>query len=97
NVWQPGAPQPVHRAVEEDEALEQPDAERVEAVRAPPLRGPDDGERTGISESAKPDVPAAFAPAAGGLTRADAQKLQAALRDLTECRRLLDAALAEKV
>ena len=26
-----------------------------------------------------------------------AQKLQAALRDLTECRRLLDAALAEKV
>jgi DNA-binding transcriptional MerR regulator len=98
NVWQPGAPQPVHRAVEEDEALEQPDAdERVEAVRAPPLRGPDDGERTGTSESAKPDVPAAFAPAAGGLTRADAQKLQAALRDLTECRRLLDAALAEKV
>jgi hypothetical protein len=38
-----------------------------------------------------------LAPAAGGLTRADAQKLQAALRDLTECRRLLDAALAEKV
>src|SRR6187401_2716134 len=62
NVWQPGAPQPVHR--------------------------------TAVSESAKPDVPAALAPGAGGLTRADAQKLQAALRDLTECRRLLDAALA---
>jgi hypothetical protein len=84
--------------VEEDEALELPEAdERVEAVRAPPLGDPDDGERTGVTESAKPAVPAAFAPAAGGLTRADAQKLQAALRDLTECRRLLDAALAEKV
>jgi hypothetical protein len=32
-----------------------------------------------------------------GLTRADAQKLQAALHDLTECRRLLDAALAQQV
>ena len=35
------------------------------------------------------------APVAG-LTRADAQKLQAALHDLTECRRLLDAALAQQ-
>ena len=37
----------------------------------------------------------ASAPAAG-LTRADAQKLRAALQDLTECRRLLDTALAEQ-
>jgi hypothetical protein len=31
-----------------------------------------------------------------GLARADAQKLQAALHDLMECRRLLDAALAQQ-
>jgi hypothetical protein len=38
-----------------------------------------------------------MAPAPGGLAREDAQKLQTALHDLTECRRLLDAALAEKI
>ena len=54
NVWQPGAPQPVHRAVEEDEALEQPEAdERVEAVRALPLGDPDDGERRALLD--RPD------------------------------------------
>jgi DNA-binding transcriptional MerR regulator len=95
NVWQPGAPQPVHRPAEEDEPSEQPEAdERAEAVRAPPLRGTDDGERMQSSEPARPAAPPAFAPAAG-LTRADAQKLQTALQDLTECRRLLDTALAE--
>jgi hypothetical protein len=37
-------------------------------------------------------------PAAeGGLARQEVQKLQAALHDLTECRRLLDAALAKKI
>jgi DNA-binding transcriptional MerR regulator len=92
NVWQPGAPQPVHRPVEEDEPSEQAEAdEHAEEVRLPPLRGPDDGERPPSSEHAKP-----AAPPAAGLTRADAQQLQAALRELTECRRLLDAALAEQ-
>jgi hypothetical protein len=38
-----------------------------------------------------------MAPSAGGLAREDVQKLQTALHDLTECRRLLDAALAEKI
>jgi hypothetical protein len=41
-------------------------------------------------------VPPVAAPAAG-LAREDVQKLQAALRELTECRRLLEAALAEKI
>ena len=95
NVWQPGAPQPVHRPAEEDEPSEQAEAdERADAVRPPPLRGADDGERAQRFESA-PVVPPASAPAAG-LTRADAQKLRAALQDLTECRRLLDTALAEQ-
>jgi DNA-binding transcriptional MerR regulator len=84
NVWQPGAPQPVHRPAEEDEPSEQAEAdERAEAVRAPRF------------EPATPVASPALAPAAG-LTRADAQKLQAALQDLTECRRLLDTALAEQ-
>jgi hypothetical protein len=33
----------------------------------------------------------------GGLAHEDVEKLQAALHDLTECRRLLDAALAQKI
>ena len=90
-VWQPGAPQPVHRPAEEDELPEQEEAdERAEA--APPLRAPVDGTRAHGSEPAPAVAPAPVA----GLTRADAQKLQAALHDLTECRRLLDAALAQQ-
>jgi DNA-binding transcriptional MerR regulator len=93
NVWQPGAPQPVHRPAEEDEPSEQAEAdERADAVSPPPLRGADAGEREQRFGSA-PVAPPASAPAAG-LTRADAQKLRAALQDLTECRRLLDTALA---
>ena len=66
--------------------------ERAEAA-PPPLRAPVDGTRAHGTEPAPPVV--APAPVAG-LTRADAQKLQAALHNLTECRRLLDAALAQQ-
>jgi hypothetical protein len=38
-----------------------------------------------------------MAPSAGRLAREEVQKLQAAIHALTECRRLLDAALAEKI
>ena len=99
NVWQPGAPQPTLQPSEDaaDETLEQPEAaERGPGLRLPSLRG-DDGERAGRSEDGAPVAPRGVTPAAAGLTREDRQKLQAALRDLTECRRLLDAALAEKV
>jgi DNA-binding transcriptional MerR regulator len=91
NVWQPGAPQPVHRPVEEDEPPEQEAAEERTEPVTPPLRAPVDDVRAHRSEPALQSV-APPAPAVG-LTRADAQKLQAALQDLTECRRLLDAAL----
>jgi DNA-binding transcriptional MerR regulator len=95
NVWQPGAPQPVHRAVEEDEPSEQPEAdERPEAVQRPPVRL-DDDEAAPSAGPAEPRAPPMPAPAAG-LGRADAQKLQAALQDLTECRRLLEAALVQQ-
>jgi DNA-binding transcriptional MerR regulator len=96
NVWQPGAQQPVHRPAEEDEPSEQAEAdERADAVRPPSLRGADDGERAPRCAPTTPVAPPVLAPIAG-LTRADAQKLQAALQDLTECRRLLDTALAEQ-
>jgi DNA-binding transcriptional MerR regulator len=95
SVWQEGAPQPVHQPgdVEEDEAaLEQ----AVEDAGEPrlPLAGVDEGERS-EQRSAPPALRAA-APPPVGLAREDVQKLQAALRELTECRRLLDAALPER-
>ncbi len=92
NVWQPGAPQPVHQPAEEDEPSEQDVADERAEAAPPPLRAPVDGTRAHGSEPAPPVAPAPVA----GLTRADAQKLQAALHDLTECRRLLDAALAQQ-
>ena len=55
--------------------------------------GADEGEqvdRSGLAEAGPRPV---AAPA--GLAREDRQKLQAALHDLTECRRLLDAVLTE--
>jgi DNA-binding transcriptional MerR regulator len=90
-----GLPQPVHQPgdVEEDEAaLEQ----AVEDAGEPrlPLAGVDEGERS-EQRSAPPALRAA-APPPAGLAREDVQKLQAALRELTECRRLLDAALPER-
>jgi len=81
NVWQPGAPQPGHRPPE-DASEETADA--------------DDGDeqRDGASEEhAAPRMPAA---PVGRMRREDVAKLQAALQELSECRRLLDAALAGK-
>jgi DNA-binding transcriptional MerR regulator len=89
SVWQEGAPQPPHLPADDEEPAEAPAAgvERAGEPRAPSLSGAEQDERpTGI-EHAAPAV---------GLAREDVQKLQAALRDLTECRRLLDAVLAEK-
>ncbi len=80
SVWQPGAPQPAHQP--SDEMSD-------EAV------GADDGEQAASSERAGRVVPRAMTPPAG-LAREDRQKLQAALHELAECRRLLDAALSER-
>jgi DNA-binding transcriptional MerR regulator len=91
SVWQEGAPQPVHQPGddEEDEAAIERPAEDEGELRLP-LAGGDEGERP----EQRP-APRAAAPPAG-LAREDVQKLQAALRELTECRRLLDAALSER-
>jgi DNA-binding transcriptional MerR regulator len=96
NVWQPGAPQPAHQPSEDagDDAVE-PGAE---PGRGPRLASPhEDDEETESSEAEGPAAPRLLPPAPAGLAREDVQKLQAALRELTECRRLLDAAVAEKI
>jgi len=93
NVWQPGAPQPTRQPAEEDGVA----AEGAAAVQLPLLRGAAGGERPQSSESERAGSSRAMPAAEGGLAHEDVQKLQAALHDLTECRRLLDAALAEKI
>jgi DNA-binding transcriptional MerR regulator len=102
-VWQPGAPQPIHQPAEEDE----PDVGAAAGASAPPppLQDADDGMRAASSRDHTPVAPRLAAPpdharpelARPGLRREDVQKLEAALHDLTECRRLLDAALAESI
>jgi hypothetical protein len=84
NVWQPGAPQPAHQPPEDAEAAEEV-AERE--PRTPPRRGsePEDDQR--------PLARQMVAPAPAGMAREHLQKLRAALDDLAECRKLLDAAL----
>ena len=95
SVWQEGAPQPVHQPgdVEEDEAAIEQAVEDAGEPRLP-LAGADEGERS--EQRFAPPAPRAAAPPPAGLAREDVQKLQAALRELTECRRLLDAALTER-
>jgi DNA-binding transcriptional MerR regulator len=84
NVWQPGAPQPSRQAGEEGEEAER----RVPEAQGVPLPSLNDvGDESSQEHSA----------AAGGLAPEDLQKLRAALRELTECRRVLDAALGGKV
>jgi DNA-binding transcriptional MerR regulator len=82
NVWQPGAPQPGHRPPE-DASDEVADADEVDEQ---PVGAPE--------EQAAPRMPAA---PVGRMRREDVAKLQAALQELSECRRLLGAALTEKV
>jgi DNA-binding transcriptional MerR regulator len=85
NVWQPGAPQPSRQAGEEDVGAERRLPESQEALPLPSL------DDVGDEESSQE-----HSIAAGGLTREDLQKLRTALHDLTECRRVLNAALGRK-
>jgi len=87
SVWQEGAPQPVHQPgdVEEDEAAIELTEEEAPEPRLP-LAGGDDAERSEQRSAPRAAAP----PPVAGLTREDAQKLQTALRELTECRRLLE-------
>ncbi|MGA7486750.1 MAG: hypothetical protein WBW74_07405, partial [Xanthobacteraceae bacterium] len=94
NDWQEGAP--AHRPAEEEGEIDRPEAgEGADELRAPPLAEADEGRRSESIEHAVPVAARAVALPSAGLARKDVQKLQAALRDLTECRRLLEAALAD--
>jgi DNA-binding transcriptional MerR regulator len=96
-VWQPGAAQPAAQpgddASEESTPLPPDEAARAMfGLRAPQRAAePDDGP------SAAPVTASPLqATSAAGLTRDDARKLQAALQELAECRRLLEAAFKDE-
>jgi DNA-binding transcriptional MerR regulator len=71
----------------------QPTLQPAETASDDGIDESDEDEQDEASD-AGPAAPRVVAPA--GLTREDRQKLQAALQELTECKQLLDAALAEK-
>jgi DNA-binding transcriptional MerR regulator len=79
SVWQPGAPQPTLQPAET--ASDDDEADEDDEVDQPE------------ASDVRPAAQRVVAPA--GLPREDRQKLQAALHELTECRRLLDAVLNE--
>jgi DNA-binding transcriptional MerR regulator len=101
-VWQPGATQPAvlpdEEAPEEAEQLAPDDAARalfglLKAPSAPPTEH--DAE-TEIFEPVPPAIPAAPPSAAVQLTRDNVRRLQSALHELRECRRLVDEALKDE-
>ena len=108
-AWQPGAAKPAHLPTDDTDfangdadASPQEEAERGRGLFGllPSLLG--DEERTEPPEL-PPEPPALPSqrsvppvPAPRGMAREDLRKLQAALRELDECRKLLDAALSAK-
>jgi DNA-binding transcriptional MerR regulator len=90
SVWQEGAPQPTYPRGDdpEDDAAMEPPAE--EELQAPPLAGKDAGPEQRSAPPLAPHTPAPPPVAPAGLAREDVQKLEVALRELTECRRLLE-------
>ena len=95
NVWQPGAPQPTRQTAEHDEGVEQASVEDADALPLSSLRDVVGDER---AQSSQPQPGAGLtSAAAAGLAAEEAQKLRAAVQELTECRRLLEAALREKI
>src|SRR5437667_6471420 len=109
-VWQPDAPQPSPRPAEklkpaDDEVEDRRTNEEVEQGRKlfgllPALLG-DATAAQGAGTVRKESRPASqqLAPPAGArntIPREDLRKLQAALHELGECRRLIDTALARE-
>jgi DNA-binding transcriptional MerR regulator len=92
NVWQPDAPQPARQgAAEEHDDAETAIAEEAGALSdARDLTG---NEGSQISWNKPVAIAGAMPSAVGDMTREQVAKLRAALHDLTECRRLLEAAL----
>jgi len=112
SVWHPGAPKPAQRPtdeadfVSEDVEVQVHEQEQDEADRGrglfsllPSLLGSEDDEASQRPEPRSPPlqrfVPPVVTPR--GMPREDVRKLEAALHELVECRRLLDDAHATEV
>jgi DNA-binding transcriptional MerR regulator len=91
SVWQPGAPRLAPQPADDEAA-----SEMADELPLPSPRGADEDERPERIEHVEPVAPRMPPARPPGLARDDVQKLEAALRDLAECRRLLEAALAER-
>ncbi len=92
-VWQPGAAQPGPAQADEDaesEVMAPDDAARTlfGLLKSPERSEPDDGDE---ADDVSP-------PAAGdaAISRQDVQRLQSALQELAECRRLIESALHDE-
>jgi DNA-binding transcriptional MerR regulator len=113
SVWQPGAPKPAHRPLDEtDFATEDVELRQEEGLDRgrrlfsllPSLLGSDDDEEPERLTSAAIEQEAHVLPsqrivpplAPRALPREDVRKLEAALHELSECRKLLDTVLSEK-
>jgi DNA-binding transcriptional MerR regulator len=109
SVWQPGAPRPAHQPSEDiaDDTVDHPvEAQSDESglPRLAPSLMPPAGDAANRSEPALPSPtapPRSVAPVptapVRGLALEDAQRLKSLLQDLSECRRLLDGALDERL
>src|SRR5262249_34976930 len=103
-VWRPGAPQPSVRpreeAPEEAEQLAPDDAARTlfGLLKAPSAPRAEDDAETATSEPTVSAAPAAAAAplAIAQLSRENIRRLQSALHELRECRRLIDEALKDE-
>ena len=102
-VWQPGAAQPAvlpeeEEAPEQAEPLAPDEAARTlfGLLQAPSASRTDDDAETEVSTPVASAVAAAPSPAAAQLTRDNVRRLQSALHELRECRRLIDQALKDE-
>ena len=98
NVWHPDAPQPAPQGeAEGDEEAEAAMAAGAAALSITAARDVTGNENPQISWNTPPATAGAMPAAAAAMSREQVEKLRAALHDLTECRRLLEAALGQRI
>jgi DNA-binding transcriptional MerR regulator len=98
NVWHPDAPQPAPQGeAEGDEEAETAMAAGAAALSITAARDVAGNENPQISWNNPPATAGAMPAATAAMSREQVEKLRAALHDLTECRRLLEAALDQHI